>query len=357
MKIGLLILAGIAILASLIPLLASKKWWVRGFDFPHVQLTVFSFIVFLLLVFQIDFSVTIEAVALLLLFCTFIHQCVILFPYTFLARKQLAKAKKTDNINCIKILSANVHQDNKQPDLIIDLIKKISPDIINLLETDFRWQKKLEVLKKDYPFIVEHPLENYYGMTLFSKFELKDVEVRFLIDKDIPSIKGKVLLKNGVLINLYCLHPMPPSPTENEKSLDRDAELLIIANEITEKDYPALVIGDLNDVAWSHTTRMFQRVSRLLDPRIGRGFYNTFHAKYPLLRWPLDHLFVSNDFKLVSLKRLSYIGSDHFPMYAELVYYPDTEKNDTPNQAKEEDKEETKETIEEGLEDKGKSPN
>src|SRR5690606_22104814 len=192
--------------------LASKKWWVRAFDFPHLQLTVFSFIVFVLFSLQIDFSNVNEVLLLLLLLGTLIYQCVILYPYTFLAKKQLATVQYPDKNNVIKILSSNVFQDNKNTALLIDLIKTTNPDVIILLEIDYRWQKALQLLKVDYPYTVEHPLENFYGMMLLSKFELKDMKVRFLIDDAIPSIKGKVKLKSGVSINLYCLHPMPPSP-------------------------------------------------------------------------------------------------------------------------------------------------
>ncbi len=94
--------------------------------------------------------------------------------------------------------------------------------------------------------------------------------------------------------------------------------MLIVGDQIKDLDESCIVMGDLNDVAWSRTTRLFQRISGLLDPRVGRHYINTFHADYPLLRWSLDHVFHSTDFALVDMQRLAHIGSDHFPIYVVL---------------------------------------
>ncbi|HYC96113.1 MAG TPA: hypothetical protein VEB39_10490, partial [Sphingomicrobium sp.] len=39
---------------------------------------------------------------------------------------------------------------------------------------------------------------------------------------------------------------------------------------------------------------------------------------YPLLRWPLDHLFVSPHFELMQIDLLPDIGSDHLPIFFRL---------------------------------------
>jgi endonuclease/exonuclease/phosphatase (EEP) superfamily protein YafD len=93
----------------------------------------------------------------------------------------------------------------------------------------------------------------------------------------------------------------------------------VVGKEISKQSGPVIVAGDLNDVAWSPTTRHFKKISGLLDPREGRGFFNTFHAHYPLVKWPLDHVFHSKHFSLVRIERLSDIGSDHYPLFTQLA--------------------------------------
>jgi endonuclease/exonuclease/phosphatase (EEP) superfamily protein YafD len=77
--------------------------------------------------------------------------------------------------------------------------------------------------------------------------------------------------------------------------------------------------GDLNDVAWSRTSRQLQQTAALRDPRVGRGLFATFNANLPAgWRWPLDHVFVSDDFALCALERPGDIGSDHFPLLVDV---------------------------------------
>jgi endonuclease/exonuclease/phosphatase (EEP) superfamily protein YafD len=246
------------------------------------------------------------------------------WPYTPLATRQvkLAASPGTSKTS-ISLYISNVLQDNRNYQKTIDKINFHHPEIVITTETDAAWQKALSALHDQYPYRVAVPQDNKYGMHLFSKLPLKDPKVRFLMEDDIPSIRTQVQLESGDWITLFIVHPRPPVPNESKDSRDRDAEIILVARETKEIEGGIIVAGDFNDVAWSETTELFQKVSGFLDPRRGRGFFNTFHAKYPIFRWPLDHIFHSNHFRLKGIQRVKDIDSDHFPMFVHLSYEPE----------------------------------
>jgi endonuclease/exonuclease/phosphatase (EEP) superfamily protein YafD len=227
--------------------------------------------------------------------------------------------------------------DNRNSILLRQIITEADPDVILIVEADEWWQTELRRFATIHRFTVQQPQDNTYGMLLYSRLELVAPEVRFLIEDDVPSIRAAVKLRTGVEIELHCLHPKPPVPQENAQSTERDAELMVVGKETKGKELPVIVMGDLNDVAWSQTTLLFQKISRLVDPRIGRGLYNSFHAGYFFLRFPLDHFFHSTHFRLIRLKRLAYFGSDHFPMYIRLSYEPEAQRQQTAPEARQSD--------------------
>ncbi|SDR70366.1 endonuclease/exonuclease/phosphatase family protein [Gramella sp. MAR_2010_147] len=349
MTAGEIILVFFTILMC-IPTIASltrfDEWWIRGFDFPRIQISFLIICVITASILIYDFEELWQIFGVGTLILSLLYQFKKIFPYTYISKKQVLKFKGSDPNASISILVSNVLTSNKRSDKLISLVNERQPDILLTLETDKRWEEELSVLEKDYQHTIKIPKDNLYGMHLYSKLEFKDAKVRYLVQDDIPSIHGYVILRTGKKVRFHCLHPMPPSPTESETSTNRDAELLMLGRDVDAEKDSILVFGDLNDVAWSRTTRLFQKLSGLMDPRIGRGFFNTFHSNYFLLRWPLDHVFHTKDFTLIEIARERNIGSDHFPMYIKLNYEPTAEAiNEDTDEADEEEKEWAEEKI------------
>jgi endonuclease/exonuclease/phosphatase (EEP) superfamily protein YafD len=343
------VIGGFGIIGTLMPFLPYDDFWIRGFDYPRQQLIfVLAIATALWLYTNTDWD-NYDYLIAGVLFLGTCYQTYRIAPYTPLWQKQSLEAQQpvTDDTR-LSLMVCNVLQTNKEYDQVIDLALEVSPDILLTVETNKDWEEALHAgLQEEYPYRVDVPLENLYGMHLFSRIPLQNQTVKYRIKDDIPSIDATIKLGNGEEVDLYFLHPMPPSPTEDYASTGRDAELAMVGLEVKKKERNTIVAGDMNDVAWSHSSRLFQRLSGLLDPRRGRGFYATFHADYRLIRWPLDHIFHSNNLALVELKRLRHVGSDHFPVVITFNY----ECNISNGQEKERrdgDTEEAKEVIEHG---------
>lgn len=337
MQTIILVLTILTVIATLLPLSDEKHWFFRGMDFPRLQIMFISIVLLIASIVFLDFD---KPISLILVgantFCI-LWQLWWILPYTRLFPNEVKSAKNHNLERQLSIITSNVLTPNRNSQALIDLVHKHQPDILVTLESDKWWEEQLDVLEAVMTYTVKCPLDNLYGMHLYSKLPLSESEISFLVEDDVPSIHTCIELRTGVKVRAHFVHPAPPSPTENEESTERDAELIMVARSVKKSIQPIIVTGDLNDVAWSSTTRLFRKISGLLDPRIGRGMFNTYNAENPLLRWPLDHIFHSEHFTLSTIKRLPSIGSDHFPLFTSLVFTPSESKSHEGLEAEEED--------------------
>lgn len=340
-------LALLIMTVTLLPLLRVDEWWVRIFDFPRLQ--IFTIGVALAVGLGSSLLYSDQAVGkwmLIGLIACLLYQGFRMFPYTRLAPTQSLDSINPPHENLLKILTANIYMKNRNAQGFLDLISASTPDIVLVIEPDQWWEAQLRSLESTYPYTIKQPQENTYGMLLYSRIKLRNSEIRFLIDHEVPSFFTEIELASGMVIELYGLHPRPPSFGQDTD--ERDAELLIVGRKVARAQKPTVVTGDLNDVAWSDTTTLFQKISGMVDPRIGRGFFNTYHAKYPIFRFPVDHIFHTQSFRLGEIKRLSPIGSDHFPILAVIAYEPDEPTNPGPPVAETSDRREVQKRIKKG---------
>ncbi|MFN7147417.1 MAG: endonuclease/exonuclease/phosphatase family protein, partial [Myxococcota bacterium] len=262
------------------------------------------------------------APALVPVFAAVAWQGAAILPFTPLFPLEVKPAERADAPR-LRILLANVLQDNRDAAALLDEVARLDPDLVLAMETDAWWAEALTPLHATYPHRLSAPLPNTYGIILYARVPFEEGEVRYLIEPDIPSVHATFRL-GGRPIRFHGVHPQPPVPGEGRgSSAPRDAELVVVGRAVRERGLPAIVAGDLNDVAWSATTRLFRKVSGTLDPRKGRGLYASFHAQIPLLRFPLDHVFHTPELRLRSLRVLPSVGSDHFPVFVELAWEPE----------------------------------
>ena len=347
---GLLLATG-----TLLSLTRLTGWPARMWDFPRLQIAVLALAAGI-------FEPVLAAVSasagwldwsfLALMLAVAVWQASRIYKYTPLAPHEVGvAAARTGDPRVLRIVISNVLQDNRQYDRWRHVVAAEDAEVIVAAEVDQDWARQIAAgFGESHPYNVVQPQDNCYGMALFSRLPLRDPRVEFIVQSDVPSIHATLSLIDATEICLHCLHPRPPTPQEQQSSGPRDVELIVVAKRVrrhrdTGRIEPTIIVGDLNDVAWSRTTKLFQQLSGLLDPRRGRGFYNTFNANFRLLRFPLDHVFISREFRLVDLRVLEHVGSDHFPVSITVSFEPENQDDQKENQPRPKDEQEAQQRL------------
>lgn len=299
----------------------TENRYLKMVDFPRIQFFLASLIS--IIVFWIankkwkwyDFMLMIG------LFLGLFINSYYLINYTSIVPVEVPWANaSTSSDDTFSLLISNVKMSNKNAQPLIDLIDKNEPDLVLAMEVNNWWGEQLKVLDKTYPYSQQTLNEVAYGMTLYSKFPLKDVEVNYLNNDKVPSFISTISLLNGSTFTFYSVHPVPPTHFKDlpDNEGQQESALKKLGRMIEDRKFPILVAGDLNDVVWSHIDELTGTENILYDVRVGRGLFNSYNAENFLMRWPLDHVFVTEEFKLKKLVRLPNIDSDHYPIFVEL---------------------------------------
>ncbi len=221
MGILIVIATGVLVAATLFPLWRHPHWLVRGMDFPRMQLAILAALLALIQVLYLDLATASALVLVGITLACLVWQLWWIIPYTILWRAEVKTAEFPSSNRKLSILTANVLTPNRQADALLKLVRQYMPDVLVTLESDRWWERHLDVLQTDMPYCMKCPLDNTYGMHVYSRLPLEDTEISYLVQDDVPSMHAQIRLGTGDPVRLHFLHPAPPSPGENTESAER----------------------------------------------------------------------------------------------------------------------------------------
>ena len=221
----------------------------------------------------------------------------------------------------LKIMSFNVLVTNRNYQSTIDQIVEHNPDIVTILEYSKKWDAELQELREIYPYAVCEPRQHGFGVAIFSKYPLSDVQRLTLptINIDNPFLTASVSFGEQS-IRLATMHAY--SPTTKTRLAFRNQQFTTVAEFLGHQDIPTVVIGDFNCTPWSPFLKDFQAKTGLRDSRRGFGNQATWPTQWEIFRIPIDHAFVSPHIHVHDRFVGDATGSDHLPIILEVSVEP-----------------------------------
>lgn len=217
----------------------------------------------------------------------------------------------------LKIMSFNVLVINRNYQAVIDEVAKHDPDVVTIIEYSKKWDAELKGLQETYPYSISNPRPHGFGVAIFSKYPLSDVQERQLpaINIDNPFLSAVVSFDEQT-IRLAAVHAY--SPTSRARMSFRNQQFTKVAELLGDLDMPTVVVGDFNCTPWSPYLKDFQAQTGLRDSRRGFGNQATWPTQWKIFRIPIDHAFVSPEICVHDRYVGNATGSDHLPIIVEV---------------------------------------
>jgi len=295
------------ILATVFALLA-RTWWV--FDlFSHFRL---QYVIAALVLCAVALASRAWPAAVVLLVVAFVHGWTIRDLW-------LAETAPKDAAGMpLRLASANVLRSNPTPRAVVDWLRAADADLVLLVEAHTEgWPDALGAIGDLYPYRAPEGWRDGAPVILFSRHPIiEERTIRPPMGRR-PYLMAEVVA-DGHPVTVAGVHPASPSPADATDSRRRNLELDHIAQNLQGADRPVLVAGDFNTTPWSPHFRDLLDAADLRLAAAGHGHVATWPKSVWPARIPIDHVLVKGPVAVVDFARGPSIGSDHFPVIADL---------------------------------------
>jgi len=182
---------------------------------------------------------------------------------------------------------------------VIKNIKDESVDIISFQEYTPDWANIIpKIAQNIYPYQHEVVRIDLFGKAIFSKYPIDNLEI--IEYDDIPNISVDVN-KKKLRFNLFSTY-MTPALEKQSRSTARN-QFKRLEEYIKEKNEGMIVMGEFNQVYWSHDILSFRNRTGLLNSRRGVDITS--------FKMPYDHIFYSPSLECYYFEELNDNTTNH----------------------------------------------
>ena len=225
----------------------------------------------------------------------------------------------------LRLVSANVLSANPTPEAVLQLVGAADPDLVVLVDAKRRrWHPVLAELGALYPH--RAPLGWHEGapVILLSRHPIVAEEVVRPPRGRRPYLMAELAVGGEEPLVVVAVHPSSPSPTEPGDTRRRNRELDHLAEVVSDTARPVIVAGDFNTTPWSPHFRDLIAAGGLRNAAAGHGYVATWPTWFWPALIPIDHVLLKGPLAATTLRRGPSIGSDHYPLIADLRLHPGT---------------------------------
>lgn len=214
----------------------------------------------------------------------------------------------------LRLAAANLLHENLDFDRMIDGLAALDVDLLVMCEVTPAARDQLRGLETRLPHALDTCApDSLYGIVILSRFPLA-LRSSGIGEDPLPRHLAADLAVEGHIVTLAAIHPT--NPLRLSRSHRIPAEFASVAGLVRAAPDDLILVGDCNAAGWSSYLQDLERMTGLANDRKVRPSWPVWLP--PLVRLPLDHVWVRGRVTLLQTALGPRFGSDHLPLVAEV---------------------------------------